>query len=175
MRGGSGILFLASWRIGFSIFVWIGSVLFLFLLWQCLKSFLQAVKDQGWVLSSLGIIQINVAGQDGSVLWGWTCPGCRSEGPGEREWGVHSELSSHQSLLSSRAVSQAGVQSDPSGVHSTKHSHSLSGASSLQLRAWQHSRGSSSSLRQSLHSERQSTYRQSSTSLNLKWQQRFLL
>ena len=24
-------------------------VLFLFLLWQCLKSFLQAVKDQGWV------------------------------------------------------------------------------------------------------------------------------
>ena len=47
--GGSGIFFLASWRIGFSIFVWIGSVLFLFLLWQCLKSFLQAVKDQGWV------------------------------------------------------------------------------------------------------------------------------
>ena len=174
MRGGSGILFLASWRIGFSIFVWIGSVLFLFLLWQCLKSFLQAVKDQGWVLSSLGIIQINVAGQDGSVLWGWTCPGCRSEGPGEREWGVHSSLSSHQSLLS-RSLSKTDVKSHWPGVHSTKHSHSLSGASSLQLRAWQHSRGSSSSLRQSLHSERQSTYRQSSTSLNLKWQQRFLL
>ena len=47
--GGTGIFLLASWRIGFSIFVWLGTVLFLFLLWQCLKSFLQAVKDQGYV------------------------------------------------------------------------------------------------------------------------------
>ena len=68
--GGSGIFLLASWRIGFSIFIWIGSVLFLFLLWQCLKSFLQAVKDQGFVLRTRFIVRFLLSDycQDGSVL-----------------------------------------------------------------------------------------------------------
>ena len=45
--GASGIFLLASWRLGFTLFLWITTIFFLLLIFKCLKSLALALKDQG--------------------------------------------------------------------------------------------------------------------------------
>lgn len=49
MRGGgaSGVFLLASWRLGFTLFLWIATIFFILLIFKCLKSLALALKDQG--------------------------------------------------------------------------------------------------------------------------------
>jgi len=49
MRGAavSGVFLLASWRVGFSLFLWISTIFFILLIFKCLKSLALAIKDQG--------------------------------------------------------------------------------------------------------------------------------
>jgi len=51
MRGAavSGVFLLASWRVGFSLFLWIATIFFILLIFKCLKSLALAIKDQGTV------------------------------------------------------------------------------------------------------------------------------
>ena len=50
MRGAavSGVFLLASWRVGFSLFLWIATIFLILLIFKCLKSLALAIKDQGW-------------------------------------------------------------------------------------------------------------------------------
>jgi len=48
--GASGIFLLASWRLGFTLFLWITTIFFLLLVFKCLKSLALALKDQGLTL-----------------------------------------------------------------------------------------------------------------------------
>jgi len=43
----SGVFLLASWRVGFSLFLWIATIFFILLIFKCLKSLAIAIKDQG--------------------------------------------------------------------------------------------------------------------------------
>jgi len=49
MRGAavSGVFLLASWRVGFSLFLWIATIFLILLIFKCLKSLALAIKDQG--------------------------------------------------------------------------------------------------------------------------------
>lgn len=51
MRGAavSGVFLLASWRVGFSLFLWIATIFLILLIFRCLKSLALAIKDQGAV------------------------------------------------------------------------------------------------------------------------------
>ena len=54
MRGAaSGVFLLASWRVGFSLFLWIATVFLFFLIFRCLKSLVVAIKDQGLAVLAL--------------------------------------------------------------------------------------------------------------------------
>lgn len=48
--GASGIFLLASWRLGFTLFLWVTTIFFLLLVFKCLKSLVLALKDQGLTL-----------------------------------------------------------------------------------------------------------------------------
>jgi len=54
MRGASGVFLVASWRTGFSLFLWLGLILVVFFLFQCIKSLLLGLKEQGMSLLHLG-------------------------------------------------------------------------------------------------------------------------
>ena len=43
----SGIFLLASWRLGFTLFLWITTIFLLLLVVKCLKSLALALKNQG--------------------------------------------------------------------------------------------------------------------------------
>ena len=49
MRGAalSGVFFFASWRLVFSLFLWISTIFLIVLVFKCLKSLALAIKDQG--------------------------------------------------------------------------------------------------------------------------------
>jgi len=55
MRGAvSGVFLLASWRVGFSLFLWIATIFLILLILKCLKSLALAIKDQGLAVLQLG-------------------------------------------------------------------------------------------------------------------------
>jgi len=56
MRGAalSGVFFFASWRLVFSLFLWISTIFLIVLVFKCLKSLALAIKDQGLAVLSLG-------------------------------------------------------------------------------------------------------------------------
>ena len=47
MRSPSGLFLVASWRTGFSLFLWLGLILVIFFLFQCVKSLILGIKEQG--------------------------------------------------------------------------------------------------------------------------------
>lgn len=56
MRGAavSGVFLLASWRVGFSLFLWIATIFLILLIFKCLKSLALAIKDQGLAILGSG-------------------------------------------------------------------------------------------------------------------------
>jgi len=56
MRGAavSGVFLLASWRVGFSLFLWIATIFLILLIFRCLKSLALAIKDQGLAILGSG-------------------------------------------------------------------------------------------------------------------------
>lgn len=81
MRGAglSGVFFLASWRVGFSLFLWITTIFLIIIIFRCLKSLALAIKDQG-----LAVLRLTSSGEVGQV---YTVDQGRGIGCQERQQG----------------------------------------------------------------------------------------